>query len=335
MKVISCHDENSVYVSLLNYFLKIHTNSTNRTYIIPGGSTPLKLYRMLSEKVLDWNETSFLMSDERLCKINDPKSNYYSIKKHLLDLIQLSIKPDLVKIPSIYYSSNSSKLKSQPFDLILKNIRRPRLCILGIGDDCHTASLFPFNNENFNDNNKNCFFLKNPGEDFNRMTLSYEYLMSLKGEIIFLAIGKNKTNALNNCINAKYDPKKISSAIYIEKFQEKITIFADDEALREVWRKIKAIVFDFDGVIKDSVDIKTDAFRELYKQYGDDIVKKVIEHHHKNGGVSRFKKIEYYHKEYLRLPLKGNQIDEIASKFSNIVLNKVIKSNSSLEQRNF
>ena len=38
------------------------------------------------------------------------------------------------------------------------------------------------------------------------------------------------------------------------------------------------------------------------------------------------KKIEYYHKEYLRLPLKGNQIDEIASKFSNIVLNKVIKS---------
>ena len=233
MKVISCHDENSVYVSLLNYFLKIHTNSTNRTYIIPGGSTPLKLYRMLSEKVLDWNETSFLMSDERLCKINDPKSNYYSIKKHLLDLIQLSIKPDLVKIPSIYYSSNSSKLKSQPFDLILKNIRRPRLCILGIGDDCHTASLFPFNNENFNDNNKNCFFLKNPGEDFNRMTLSYEYLMSSK-EIIFLAIGKNKTNALNNCINAKYDPKKYPVQYILKNFKKKITIFADDEALREV-----------------------------------------------------------------------------------------------------
>mgnify|MGYP006077874289 FL=1 len=52
--------------------------------------------------------------------------------------------------------------------------------------------------------------------------------------------------------------------------------------------KIKAIIFDYDGVIAESVNVKTEAFAELYKPYGTDIVQKVIKHHEANGGVSRF-----------------------------------------------
>ncbi|MBT7899475.1 MAG: HAD hydrolase-like protein, partial [Candidatus Marinimicrobia bacterium] len=59
--------------------------------------------------------------------------------------------------------------------------------------------------------------------------------------------------------------------------------------------KLKGIIFDFDGVIADSVQVKTDAFASLYEQYGDNIVTKVIEHHEANGGMSRFKKIKLYH----------------------------------------
>ena len=64
---------------------------------------------------------------------------------------------------------------------------------------------------------------------------------------------------------------------------------------------IKGIIFDFDGVIVDSVGIKSDAFAHLYNSYGTQIENKVVEHHEKNGGLSREEKIKYYHKNFLNL----------------------------------
>jgi phosphoglycolate phosphatase-like HAD superfamily hydrolase len=90
--------------------------------------------------------------------------------------------------------------------------------------------------------------------------------------------------------------------------------------------KIKAIIFDYDGVIAESVNVKTDAFAELYKPYGTDIVQKVIKHHEANGGVSRFEKFKIYHKNYLREDINQLEIDVLANKFSNLVLQKVIDS---------
>ena len=90
--------------------------------------------------------------------------------------------------------------------------------------------------------------------------------------------------------------------------------------------KIKAIIFDYDGVIAESVNVKTDAFAELYKPYGMDIVQKVIKHHEANGGVSRFEKFKIYHKNYLREDINQLEIDVLANKFSNLVLQKVIDS---------
>jgi len=87
---------------------------------------------------------------------------------------------------------------------------------------------------------------------------------------------------------------------------------------------IKAIIFDFDGVIAESVEVKTDAFAELYSAYGKDIIKKVIKYHQENGGVSRFEKIKYYHKEFLNIILKENDIYELAHVFSELVKDRVI-----------
>ena len=51
---------------------------------------------------------------------------------------------------------------------------------------------------------------------------------------------------------------------------------------------IKIIFFDFDGVIVESVDIKTKAFAMLFEHEGRDIANRVIDYHLKNSGVSRF-----------------------------------------------
>ena len=91
--------------------------------------------------------------------------------------------------------------------------------------------------------------------------------------------------------------------------------------------KIKGIIYDFDGVICDSVNVKTDAFAELYKPYGKEIQAKVIQYHLLHGGISRFEKIRYYHNEYLGIDINNDEVLEISKKFSLLVKDKVIQSN--------
>ena len=62
---------------------------------------------------------------------------------------------------------------------------------------------------------------------------------------------------------------------------------------------IKSIIFDFDGVILDSVDVKGDSFFELFANKGKKIQKISKEYHYKNLGISRKVKIDYILKNIL------------------------------------
>ena len=88
----------------------------------------------------------------------------------------------------------------------------------------------------------------------------------------------------------------------------------------------KLVFWDFDGVIKDSVTVKTDAFSKLFEKYGEKIQEKVVAHHLLNGGVSRRIKIEHYYKEFIGKELSETEINKQCDTFSNIVLQKVIDS---------
>ena len=89
---------------------------------------------------------------------------------------------------------------------------------------------------------------------------------------------------------------------------------------------LKGIIFDFDGVIAESVQVKTDAFASLYEQYGNNILTKVLKHHQANGGVSRFEKIKLYHEYFLNKAITNEEIEELANQFSKLVVKKVIDS---------
>jgi phosphoglycolate phosphatase-like HAD superfamily hydrolase len=93
---------------------------------------------------------------------------------------------------------------------------------------------------------------------------------------------------------------------------------------------IKNIFFDFDGVIAESVSAKTDAFEEMYLPYGKDIAANVVEYHKLHGGVSRYEKFKYFHKEFLNEVIDKEKVNELAKQFSNIVLDKVINSDEVL-----
>lgn len=89
---------------------------------------------------------------------------------------------------------------------------------------------------------------------------------------------------------------------------------------------IESILWDFDGVIAESVNVKTEAFRELYLPYGNEVANKVVEHHMANGGVSRFEKFKIYHEHFLRIKIDQKEIDRLSNLFSKIVLNKVVSA---------
>ena len=63
---------------------------------------------------------------------------------------------------------------------------------------------------------------------------------------------------------------------------------------------IKVILFDFDGVILDSMPIRDYGFRKIFEKYPDELVENFIKYHRKNGGLSRFHKIEYFYKTLLK-----------------------------------
>lgn len=87
--------------------------------------------------------------------------------------------------------------------------------------------------------------------------------------------------------------------------------------------KIKNIFFDFDGVIIDSVELKTEAFRQMYLPYGEEIANKVVEDHTAHGGVSRYAKFPKWHKEYLGIEINKAKLEELAKLYSSLVLQGV------------
>ena len=89
-------------------------------------------------------------------------------------------------------------------------------------------------------------------------------------------------------------------------------------------RVIKNIFFDFDGVIIDSVRLKTDAFYQMYLPYGKEIAEQVVEDHTNHGGVSRYAKFPKWHKEYLGIEIDKAKLHELAKTYSRLVLNGVV-----------
>lgn len=87
---------------------------------------------------------------------------------------------------------------------------------------------------------------------------------------------------------------------------------------------LDAIIFDFDGVLVESVDVKTDAFAALYAEYGPDVVKRVVAYHQEHGGISRFQKFRYFHREFLGVELTPETEADFGRRFSEMVENAVV-----------
>jgi len=96
-----------------------------------------------------------------------------------------------------------------------------------------------------------------------------------------------------------------------------------------------ALLFDFDGVILDTMGIKTEAFKTMFASYGTKVVNKVIDYHVKNGGLSRQKKFKYFYENFIIQPLSKDELNALCSIFSDLVLQKTLDAPWILGVREF
>lgn len=87
---------------------------------------------------------------------------------------------------------------------------------------------------------------------------------------------------------------------------------------------MQAVFFDFDGVILDSVAVKTAAFAEMYADHGEAVQRAVVDYHLSHGGVSRFEKFRYFHEDLLGRPMTDALMAELCAAFNELTLSKVM-----------
>lgn len=162
--------------------------------VLSGGSTPLKMYEhLIQQKDLPWQQVLFLFGDERFVAHDHPDSNYKAAKESLLDPLNISQE----NIHAWPFADDLKKAANQYADIITKTLGESPLfdlTFLGLGDDAHTASLFPGTGAVFD---KGLTTICKPtNAKYERLTLTAETL-SKSRTVAFLISGEGKRKALS------------------------------------------------------------------------------------------------------------------------------------------
>ena len=84
-------------------------------------------------------------------------------------------------------------------------------------------------------------------------------------------------------------------------------------------------MFDCDGVILNSNHIKSNGFYEACIDFGENCAKQIVNYHKLNGGISRYKKFEYFIKSILNYKFSDEIYQKLLYKYSDYVSNQLLK----------
>ncbi len=87
---------------------------------------------------------------------------------------------------------------------------------------------------------------------------------------------------------------------------------------------IRAIAFDFDGVLVESLDVKSRAFARLFASEEPSVVDQIIAYHERHLGISRFEKFRAIYRDILRRSLTGNDFNRLCERFASLVVDDVV-----------
>jgi 6-phosphogluconolactonase len=187
-------------------------NKKNISIALSGGSTPLPILSILKEYKLNWEYFNFFMVDERNVPTSNPSSNFGNIEKVFFKSISSSSHPMINDKYSIEKCAiNYEKLLCSKIPLGENSLPIFDLILLGIGDDGHTASLFP-DTKGLNESKKVVIKNSVPQLNTERITLTYPVILNAS-KIIILAKGSAKNEILKEIKIGKGDHYPIARII--------------------------------------------------------------------------------------------------------------------------
>lgn len=171
---------------------------------LSGGSTPKPVYQGLAAAGLDWSDVHFWLGDERYVPWDHPDSNYRMAQETLLGPAGIPSR-QVHPWPILSNPELSAETYDREFRAEFVREGKPlNLQILGMGDDGHTASLFP-DSPALSEKEAMCVSNVVNAQEKNRLTLTFTAL-ALSQDIVFLIKGGNKAGVVKEVIEMGLHP---------------------------------------------------------------------------------------------------------------------------------
>ncbi len=184
------------------------------TVALTGGSSPAGMYDLLTTEYkdeVDWENIYIFWGDERWVPINDARSNAGNAFKDLLDKVAI---PESQIFP-MWKEDVTPEAYAETYEAIMDEVlvdgKSFDLIFLGMGDDGHTASLFPGEKVIHETEKRVTAYFLEP-QDMYRITLTAPVLNAAK-DVAFIVFGDNKAPALYKVLKGVPNVEKYPAQI--------------------------------------------------------------------------------------------------------------------------
>ena len=165
------------------------------TLVVSGGRSPVAFFQNLAKQKLDWSKVVVTLADERWVPVEHADSNAGLLKRYLLQGPAAK-----AQFLSLYSATANLELAAEQADRLLAELPPIDVLILGMGDDGHTASLFP-NSPNLAealaaDGTRRCYPMLAPTVPHQRLTMSRALLASAETTVLSIS-GQSKLTTLS------------------------------------------------------------------------------------------------------------------------------------------
>lgn len=234
MKLNVFNTAGEVLDALALHFVKIANGAITTTgkfsVALSGGSSPKKLYELLASSYkgkIDWSKVYFFFGDERNVPQTDPDSNYLMVKKALFD--PLAIKAaNIFPVDTTLSPQDAAKKYEEEIEQFFDDVELSfDLVLLGLGDNSHTASLFPFTPV-LHDRTPGVKEVFVEDQQVYRITLNAPLINDAQ-HIAFLVYGEGKAIAVHHVLEDDEDIEEFPAQL-IEPVVGEIEWFLDSSA---------------------------------------------------------------------------------------------------------
>ena len=226
------NDLNKDFTLLLKELL---SKKENLSIALSGGNTPKSLFKYWATnhaEDIDWSKIRFFWSDERCVWPNDDDSNYKMVKENLFDHVSVSSE-NIFRIRG----ENDPYKEARSYEDLLRNeletvngVPQFDLLMLGMGDDGHTASIFP-HEMNLWDSSNMCVVATHPETRQRRISLSGQTINAAKN-VAFLVTGAPKNKIVQAVIEDNEKAQEKYPAAKVQPTSGNLFWFLDEYAGR-------------------------------------------------------------------------------------------------------